>query len=36
MIARIEAGEFPARPDYRRCGWCPYGDLCESREDERE
>jgi DNA helicase-2/ATP-dependent DNA helicase PcrA len=34
MIARIEAGEFPARPDYRHCGWCPYGDLCESREDE--
>ena len=34
MIASIEAGEFPARPDYRRCGWCPYGDLCGSREDE--
>jgi DNA helicase-2/ATP-dependent DNA helicase PcrA len=35
MIARIGAGEFPARPDERRCGWCPYGDLCGSREDER-
>jgi len=34
MIAGIEAGEFPARPDERRCGWCPYGDLCGSREDE--
>ena len=28
--------EFPALPDYRRCDWCPYGDLCESREDEGE
>jgi len=34
MIAGIGAGEFPARPDERRCGWCPYGDLCGSREDE--
>jgi DNA helicase-2/ATP-dependent DNA helicase PcrA len=34
MIREIETGEFPARPDYQRCDWCPYGDLCESREDE--
>ena len=32
MMAKILAGEFPAQPDYMRCGWCPYGDLCESRE----
>jgi DNA helicase II / ATP-dependent DNA helicase PcrA len=32
MIAMILAGEFPAQPDFMRCGWCPYGDLCGSRE----
>jgi DNA helicase-2/ATP-dependent DNA helicase PcrA len=34
MMAKILAGEFPAQPDFMRCGWCPYGDLCESREME--
>jgi len=34
MLAKILAGEFPAQPDFMRCGWCPYGDLCESREME--
>ncbi len=32
LVAGILALEFPARPAYQRCGWCPYGDLCESRE----
>jgi hypothetical protein len=36
MIARILAGEFPTQPDYMKCGWCPYGDLCEKREAEGE
>jgi DNA helicase-2/ATP-dependent DNA helicase PcrA len=34
MIGKILSGEFPAQPDYQRCGWCPYVDLCESRELE--
>ena len=34
LIAGILAGEFSARPDYIRCGWCPYGDLCERCEME--
>jgi DNA helicase-2/ATP-dependent DNA helicase PcrA len=34
MLAKIIAGEFSAQPDYQRCGWCLYGDLCESRETE--
>lgn len=34
MINRILSGEFPAQPDYQRCGWCPYGELCESKEIE--
>ena len=34
LMAKILAGEFPAQPDFMRCGWCPYGDLCESREME--
>ena len=36
MMAKILAGEFPAQPDFMRCGWCPYGDLCESREMDGE
>ncbi|HIJ07568.1 MAG: UvrD/REP helicase [Methanomicrobiales archaeon 53_19] len=35
MLDNIQSGEFPARPDYQRCQWCPYGDLCE-REEENE
>jgi len=33
MLDSIQAGEFPARPDYQRCQWCPYGDLCEREEE---
>lgn len=36
MIGKILAGEFPAQPDYPRCGRCPYGDLCERREAEKK
>jgi DNA helicase-2/ATP-dependent DNA helicase PcrA len=36
ILDTMYAGEFPAQPDFRRCGWCPYGDLCESRESAEE
>jgi len=35
MLKRILAGEFPAQPDYMRCGWCPYGELCGKQEIEK-
>jgi DNA helicase-2/ATP-dependent DNA helicase PcrA len=35
MLSRILAGEYPAQPDFMQCGWCPYGDLCESCEKEK-
>ncbi|RQD81831.1 MAG: ATP-dependent helicase [Methanocalculus sp. MSAO_Arc2] len=31
MLDRILAGEFPAQPDYMRCQWCSYRDLCEMK-----
>ncbi len=33
MFGCIQAGEFPARPDYMRCQWCPYENLCERGEE---
>ena len=35
LLGKILAGEFPAQPDYMRCGWCPYGDLCGNQEQEK-
>ncbi len=34
MLQKILAGEFPPQPDFMRCGWCPYGDLCEKKTAE--
>ncbi|MDG6250275.1 PD-(D/E)XK nuclease family protein, partial [Methanocalculus sp.] len=31
MLNSIQSGEFPAQPDYQRCQWCPYGDLCDMK-----
>jgi hypothetical protein len=29
VVARIEAGEFPARPrSTSECGWCRYAGVC--------
>ena len=36
LLGRILAGEFPAQPEYRRCGWCPYSDLCGNQDREQE
>ena len=34
LINSITSEQFPANPEYRRCQWCAYGELCESRENE--
>jgi DNA helicase-2/ATP-dependent DNA helicase PcrA len=31
VIGSIEAGAFPARPDYWTCRWCSYAALCDDR-----
>ncbi|MCX6690561.1 MAG: PD-(D/E)XK nuclease family protein, partial [Methanoregula sp.] len=34
LINSITSEQFPANPEYQRCQWCAYGELCESREKE--
>jgi DNA helicase-2/ATP-dependent DNA helicase PcrA len=34
LITGIINEQFPANPEYRRCQWCSYGELCEFREKE--
>lgn len=34
LINGITSEQFPAIPDYQRCKWCAYGDLCEVKEKE--
>ncbi|MCQ1538265.1 ATP-dependent helicase [Methanocalculus taiwanensis] len=31
MLNLIQAGDFPAQPDYQRCQWCAYGALCDMK-----
>jgi DNA helicase II / ATP-dependent DNA helicase PcrA len=34
LISGITCEEFPANPDYNRCQWCAYGELCDFMEKE--
>jgi len=31
IIESVEAGSFPATPEYQTCQWCGYRDLCDER-----
>jgi DNA helicase-2/ATP-dependent DNA helicase PcrA len=34
LINGITGEQFPSNPDYKRCQWCAYGELCDFMEKE--